>query len=70
MFRYPHDQILREEARFYQGMLILRQSYHGDYACTLGRLAMSGSDRTDSSTRVHAVWRMWAPVATSRHDRH
>jgi hypothetical protein len=43
-------------------MLIRRQSYHGDYACTLGRVAMSGGDGTDSYTRVpiarHA-WDLW-----------
>jgi hypothetical protein len=27
------DQILRAEAYFYQGMLIQRLSYHGDYVC-------------------------------------
>jgi hypothetical protein len=33
--------ILYGEAHFYLGMLILCQSYHGDYACILGRVAMS-----------------------------
>jgi hypothetical protein len=32
-------------------MLIQRESYHGDYACTLGRVAMSGGDGMDSYTR-------------------
>jgi hypothetical protein len=46
-------------------MLILRQSYHGDYACILGQVAMSDGDGIDSSTRVHAARRAWALVATS-----
>jgi hypothetical protein len=40
-------------------MLIQRQNYHGDYACTLGRVAMSGSDGIDSYTRVSAARRAW-----------
>jgi hypothetical protein len=31
-------------------MLILRQSYHGDYVCSLGQVAMSDNDGKDSST--------------------
>jgi hypothetical protein len=31
-------------------MLILRQNYHYDYACILGRVAISDSDGMDSST--------------------
>jgi hypothetical protein len=29
-------------------MLILHQRYHGDYVCTVGRVAMSGGDGMDS----------------------
>jgi hypothetical protein len=64
---YLCDRIIHGEARFYQGVLILYQSYHGDYACLLGRAAMSDNDGMDSTTRVHAVRRAWALVATSCH---
>jgi hypothetical protein len=56
------DQILHGEAHLYQGMSIRRQSYHGDYACTLDRVAMSSGDGTDSCTRVPiatCTWGMW-----------
>jgi hypothetical protein len=49
------DRILRGEARFYQGVLIQRQSYHDDYECSFGRVAMSGGDGMDFSTRVPAA---------------
>jgi hypothetical protein len=43
-------------------VLIRRQSYPSDYACTLGRVAMSDGNETDSYTRVptarHA-WSLW-----------
>jgi hypothetical protein len=58
------------EGRFYQGMLIQRQSYHGDYACSLNRVAMSDDDGIDSSTQVPTARHAWAPVATSYHARH
>jgi hypothetical protein len=44
------DQILHGEARFYQGMLIRCQSYHGDYASSGGGVAMSSGDGMDPST--------------------
>jgi hypothetical protein len=37
-----------EKPAFTMGMLIQHQSYHGDYACTLGRVTMSGSNEMDS----------------------
>jgi hypothetical protein len=49
------DQILHGEAHLYQSSLIQRQSYHGDYVCTLGRFAMSDDDGMDSCTRVPAA---------------
>jgi hypothetical protein len=50
-------------------MLILRQSYHGDYVCTLGRVAVSDGDGMDFSSRVRVVKHTWAPVAMSHHVR-
>jgi hypothetical protein len=38
------DQILRGEACFYQGIFILHQGYHDDYACSFGGVAMSGGN--------------------------
>jgi hypothetical protein len=46
-------------------MHVLCRSHHAIYVCILGRATMSGGDGTDSSTRVHAVMCVWAPVATS-----
>jgi hypothetical protein len=62
LFGYLWDRILHGEARFYQGMLIRCQSYHGDYVCTIGRVAMSGGDEMDSYTRVptaRCAWGLW-----------
>jgi hypothetical protein len=56
------DRILRGEDRFYQGVLIQRQSYHDDYVCLFDGVAMSHSDMTDSSTQVPVIrrtWRLW-----------
>jgi hypothetical protein len=39
-----------EKFAFTDGILIRRQSYHGDYVCTLGIVAMSGGDGMDYST--------------------
>jgi hypothetical protein len=47
---YMCDRILHGEARFYRGMLILCQRYHGDYACTLSSVTMSDGDGTNSNT--------------------
>jgi hypothetical protein len=34
------NQILNGEARLYQGVLIQYQSYHNDYVCSYGGVAM------------------------------
>jgi hypothetical protein len=39
-----------EKPTFTEGMLILCQSYHGDFACTVGRVAMLGGDGIDFCT--------------------
>jgi hypothetical protein len=44
--------------------------YHGDYTCSLGRVAMSDGDGKDSSTQAPAARRGWAPAAMSCHTRH
>jgi hypothetical protein len=62
--------ITYEDARFYQGELIRCQSYHDDYACFCGGVAMSGGDGTTSSTQVLAVRCVWPPVAMCCHARH
>jgi hypothetical protein len=58
------DRILCGVAWFYQGVLIQRQGYHGDYACSFGIIAMSGGDGMDSSTQLPAVRRVWVLVVT------
>jgi hypothetical protein len=63
-------RILYGEACFYQGMLIQCQTYHANYACSYGGVAMSGGDGMDSSTQVPVVRHAWAPVATSCRARH
>jgi hypothetical protein len=64
------DRILSGEARFYQGMLIQRQSYHGDYACSFVGVVMLGGNMTDFSTQVPAIRHAWSPTAMSHHARH
>jgi hypothetical protein len=64
------DRILYGEAHFYQGVLIQCQSYHDDYVCFYGGVAMSGSDGMDSSTQVHVVRCTWVPKAVSCHATH
>jgi hypothetical protein len=59
------DRLSYGEVRLYQGELIRCQSYHGDYVCTCGSVAMSDDDWTESSTQVPVVRCMWVPVATS-----
>jgi hypothetical protein len=39
-----------EKLVYYQGMVILCQSYHGDYACILGGVATLDNAGTDCST--------------------
>jgi hypothetical protein len=63
------DQILGGKARLYQGKLIQCQSYHGDYACSSGGLAMSDGDGMDSSTQVFDVRCAWVLMAMSCHAR-
>jgi hypothetical protein len=51
-----------ETPAFTEGVLIRRQSYHDDYACTLGRVVMSSGDVKDFYTRVPAArhaWGLW-----------
>jgi hypothetical protein len=48
-----------ENSAFTEGMLIQCHRYHGDYACTLGRVAMSDGDGMDSYTRVPTARRVW-----------
>jgi hypothetical protein len=64
------DRILRGEAHFYQGVLNWHQSYHDYYACSLGGVAVPGSDGTDSNTQVPTARHAWVPVATSCRARH
>jgi hypothetical protein len=63
------DHFSYGKVRLYQGVLILCQSYHGDYACACGGVTISNSDRTVSSTQVSAVRCKWVLVATSCGDR-
>jgi hypothetical protein len=58
------------ETRLYQGVFIPWQSYHGDYACPCGRVAMSDDDGMTSSTQVLDVRHVWVPVATSYRASH
>jgi hypothetical protein len=64
------DRIAYGETRFYQGEIIQCQSYHADYACPCGGVAMSSADRMDFSNQVPTVRFSWAPVAMSYHARH
>jgi hypothetical protein len=45
------DRIPHREALFYQGELIQCLSYHVDYACSCGGVAMSSGDRTGFNAR-------------------
>jgi hypothetical protein len=53
-----------------QGVLIRCQSYHGDYACPFGDVAVPGSDGMGSSTQVPVVKCAWVPATTSHRARH
>jgi hypothetical protein len=46
------------------------QSYHDDYTCSYGGVAMSSGDEMDSSTQVPAVRCVWVPMAMSYRARH
>jgi hypothetical protein len=63
-------QIPNGEARFYHGVLILCQSYHGNYECSYVVVGMSACDGMDSSTYVPVVRCAWVLVAMSYHVRH
>jgi hypothetical protein len=67
---YLRDWILCGEVCFYQSMLIQCQSYHDNYACPFRRVAMSGGDGMNFSTRVPAARGMWVPAVLSYHARH
>jgi hypothetical protein len=64
------DWIPYGEVRFYQGEFIRCQSYHGDYACSCGGVAISSADGMDFSTQVLAVRCVWMPVALSYCAKH
>jgi hypothetical protein len=64
------DHISYGKVRLYQGVLIPYQSYHANYACLYGRVAMSDGDGTASSTQVLAVRCAWVHVAVSSHVRY
>jgi hypothetical protein len=49
------------------GGVIRCQGDHDAYACSLGGVAMSGGDGTDSSTQVPSDRCTWVPVAMSYH---
>jgi hypothetical protein len=54
----------------FQGVLIWCQSYHGEYPCLFGDVAVSSGDRTGSSTQVSIIKRAWALVAMSCRANH
>jgi hypothetical protein len=64
------DLVIYGKVYLYHIMLILRQSYHGDYAYPCGRVAMLDDDGMTSSTQVPTVKCVWVPVAVSCHTRH
>jgi hypothetical protein len=59
-----------KEVHFYQGELIRCRSYHDNYTCSCGGVAMSDGDATNSSTQVFTVRHVWVLVAMSYHARH
>jgi hypothetical protein len=65
MDRIPHGEI-----HFYLGTLIQCQSYHNDYVCSCGGVAMLGSEGKDRSTQVPAVRCVWVLVSTSYRAKH
>jgi hypothetical protein len=44
------------------GELIQCQSHHDNYACLHGEVDAPSDDGMDPSTRVPAVWRLWACI--------
>jgi hypothetical protein len=53
-----------ERMTFYMGMLTLCWNYYGAYACIPGQVTITDNDAMGPCTRVYAVRRVWAPVAT------
>jgi hypothetical protein len=53
-FSGPSDSFVEKPA-FYQGTLVQRQSYRGDYICPRDKAIMSVGDGTNSNTRVTAA---------------
>jgi hypothetical protein len=53
------------KVRLYQGMLMMLQSYHGDYAYPGGRFVVSDGNGMAFSTRVYAIRCVWVHVAMS-----
>jgi hypothetical protein len=53
LFRYLLDRIIHGEAHLYHAIFVQRQSYHGDYACILGRVTISGGDGMDSYSSTY-----------------
>jgi hypothetical protein len=51
-------------------MLIKHQIYHGHYVCSFGRVAMSGGDGMNFSTRVPVASDVSVPVVLSYRTRH
>jgi hypothetical protein len=64
------DRISYAEIRFYHDVLIPCQSYHDDYVCLRGRVAMSDGDGTTFNTQVPTVRRTWMHVAMFSSIRH
>jgi hypothetical protein len=64
------DRISYGKGHLYQGVLILHQSYHGDYVYPCGRVAMSDGDATASNTKVPTIRCVWEAAAVSCHVRH
>jgi hypothetical protein len=64
------DQILHGEDHFYESIFIQCQSYHDNYVCSYGGVAMSGGDGTDSGTQVPTIRRacLWPRLVIARHS--
>jgi hypothetical protein len=62
--------MLHGEARIYEGMLNLCQSYRGDYVCPLHEIVVTGDNGTGSSAQVPIVRHAWTLAAMSYCARH